>query len=96
MRTHVRGASLAAYRDMSDTGKLGKQAQTILGAMRAGRDYSLQELSRLTGIAINAISGRCNDLKKLGLLVEAAGRKCSITGRTVHPVCLPTAQGNLL
>lgn len=96
MRTQVREASIDAYRDMSDTGKLGKQAQTILGAMRAGRDYSLQELSRLTGIAINAISGRCNDMKKVGLLVEASGRKCSITGRTVHPVCLPSAQGELV
>lgn len=96
MRTQVRESSIAAYRDLSDSGKIGAQAQTILNHMKAGRDYSLQELSRLTGIAINAISGRCNDLKKIGLLVEAACRKCSITGRTVHPVCLPTAQGELI
>lgn len=96
MRTHVRCASLAAYRDLTDSGKLGNQAQTIIKAMKAGRDYSLQELSRLTGIAINAVSGRCNDLKKIGLLAEATCRKCSITGRTVHPVRLPEAQGNLL
>lgn len=95
MQTNVREASLIAYRDLSDSGKIGTQAQTILNHMKAGRDYSLQELSRLTGIAINAISGRCNDLKKIGLLVEAACRKCSITGRTVHPVCLPSAQREL-
>lgn len=95
MRTQVREASIAAYREMSDSGKLGKQAQTILGAMRAGSDYSLQELSRLTGIAINAISGRCNDMKKVGVLVESAVRKCSITGRSVHPVSLPSAQREL-
>lgn len=94
MRTQVRESSIAAYRDLGDSGKIGAQAQTILNHMKAGRDYSLQELSRLTGIAINAISGRCNDLKKIGLLVEAAGRKCSITGRTVHPVSLPAPQGN--
>lgn len=96
MRTQVRESSITAYRELNDSGKIGKQAQTILNHMKAGRDYSLQELSRLTGIAINAISGRCNDLKKIGLLGEAACRKCSITGRTVHPVRLPTSQGELI
>lgn len=91
----VRQSSLAAYYDMRDTGRLGKQAQTILRAMKAGRDYSLQELSRLTGIAINAVSGRCNDMKKVGALSESDARKCSITGRMVHPVRLPTSQGSL-
>lgn len=95
MRTYVRGASLEAYRELSDSGQLGNQALTIIKAMRAGRDYSLQELSRITGIAINAVSGRCNDLKKIGFLAEAACRKCSITGRTIHPVCLPPSNGKL-
>lgn len=91
----VRESSISAYHDLRDTGKLGKQAQIILCAMKAGRDYSLQELSRLTGIAINAVSGRCNDMKKLGAIAEANARKCSITGRTVHPVCLPGVQRSL-
>lgn len=95
MRTHVRGASLAAYKEITESGRLGNQAKKILAAMKAGRDYSLQELSRLTGIAINAVSGRCNDMKRLGVLVEATSRKCSITGRSVHPVRIPSANGNL-
>lgn len=84
----VRDSSRQAYQDIKDSGRLGKQCQAILGAMSAGCDYSLQEISRLTGIAINAVSGRCNDLKSRGLLHEASTRKCSITGRTVHPVML--------
>ena len=96
MRTNVRDASLAAYQEISDSGSLGKQASAILASMRAGRDYSLQELSRITGIAINAVSGRCHGMKKIGVIVEAAARKCSITGRTVHPVCLPSVQGELI
>ncbi|WP_396189813.1 hypothetical protein [Flavobacterium sp.] len=95
MRTHVRGASLAAYQELTETGKLSNQANKILTAMKAGRDYSLQELSRLTGIAINAVSGRCNDMKRLGVLVEATSRKCSITGRSVHPVRIPSINGEL-
>lgn len=97
MRTDVRESSLAAYRELTNSGKIGAQAQKILSAIRYGMDYSLQEISRSTGIAINAVSGRCNDLKKIGLLVEAAARKCSVTGRTVHPVRLPTSgQGELI
>lgn len=88
----IRESSRAAYRDLQDTGRLSKQCRAIIGAMRAGRDYSLQEISRITGIAINAVSGRCNDLKKLGFLNEAASRKCSVTGKTIHPVTLHSAQ----
>lgn len=91
----VRLTSMNAYQDLRDTGKIGKQAQTILSAMALGRNYSLQELSRITGIAINAISGRCNDMKKIGVLVEDTCRKRSITGRSVHPVRIQFANGEL-
>lgn len=95
MLTDVRETSLDTYRDITDSGKVGQQAQTILNHIKPGYDYSLQELVKLTGIAINAISGRVNDLKKMGLLVESTKRACSITKRTVHPVKLPSKQGDL-
>lgn len=78
-----------------DTGRLGKQQQTILGKVQAGRDYSLRELAALSGLEINAVSGRVNDLKKLNLLVEGEKRSCTVTGKTITPVKLPAKQGEL-
>lgn len=95
MRTQVRDTSIKTYQSITDSGQVGAQAYFILSRMNASRDYSLQEISRMTGLPINAVSGRCNDLKKAGLLVEATKRPCSITGRTVHPVALPKGQGEL-
>lgn len=92
----IRETSMAAYDELRDSGKVGKQAQTILNHVLPREDYSLQELARITGIAINAISGRCNDLKKLGLLVEGEKRPCSVTGRNIHPVKLPAEQLDLV
>jgi len=45
-------------------------------------------LSELTGIAINAVSGRCNGLKKKGVLQCTEKRKCSITNKTIKPLIL--------
>lgn len=95
MKTQMQDTSLSAYSELRETKKVGKQAQTILNHLHAGRDYSLQEISRITGMAINAVSGRCNDLKKIGLLSEFRKRPCSITGKTILALKLPQAQGRL-
>ena len=50
---------------------------------------SLQEICNKTGFAINAVSGRVNDLKKDGKLQTVEKRKCTITNRLVAPV-IPT------
>lgn len=94
MLTNVRETSRAAYKDMRDTGRLGKQ-QTVLGKVQPGRDYSLRELAALTDLEINAVSGRVNDLKKLNLLIEGEKRACTVTGRTITPVKLPAKQREL-
>jgi DNA-binding IclR family transcriptional regulator len=49
-------------------------------------DMTLKEISRLTGLEINAVSGRVNGLKKSGKLKEAQKRRCRVTGRFVTPV----------
>lgn len=95
MLTNVRESSRAAYDELRDTGRLGRQQQTILDQIKPGRDYSLRELSRLTHLEINAVSGRVNDLKKMNLLVEGEKRACTVTGKTIPPVKLPAKQGEL-
>ena len=47
---------------------------------------SLREISKKTSIDINAVSGRVNDLKKVGLLTTIEKRNCKITGRLISPV----------
>ena len=84
--TNVRSTSKEAYAELKEEGTLGKQEKTILAAMKHGWNYSLQEISQLTGIAINAVSGRVNGLKKKGFVLECDKRPCSITGKSITPV----------
>jgi len=84
--TNVRQTSKEVYADLKEEGTLGKQEETILSVMKAEWNYSLQEISQLTGIAINAVSGRVNGLKKKGWLVECEKRPCSVTGKNITPV----------
>jgi hypothetical protein len=91
----IQDTSLMAYAELKRGGKLGKQQVTILSVVRPGMDYSLQELCRLTGLQINAVSGRVHDLKELQILTTGDNRPCSITGKTIHPVMIAEAQTDL-
>lgn len=95
MKTNVRSTSLDAYHEIESNGKVGKQSSTILNHLSYGRDYSLQEISKITGYPINVVSGRVNDLKKMNLLAHGLKRPCSITGKTIHPVKFPQRQESL-
>lgn len=85
----VRETSRETYHQLEDEGHLERQQLVIVKAMQPGLSYSLKELSRLTGLEINAVSGRVNALKKLGRLVEEEPRPCGITQRRITPVRLP-------
>ena len=79
--------SIEAYNDINSDGTSATQKNMILDTLdEIGKPLSAREVSQITGIEINAVSGRINDLKKDGLLVEAEKRKCSITHRMVTPV----------
>jgi hypothetical protein len=84
----VATTSIDAYREHKATGKLGQQATTILNTMAPDRDYSRKELARITGFELASVCGRVNELLAIGLLDELASRKCSITGKNIHPVKL--------
>lgn len=81
----VQTTSKIAYKDISEDGTTGNQSRRILDVVNTGGS-SLREISKRTGIDINAVSGRVNELKKKGVLFPALRRKCSITGRLVTPV----------
>jgi predicted transcriptional regulator len=83
---NVRDTSKEAFVDLKEKGVVSRQSQSILNLMKKNQDYSMQELSKATEFGINAVSARCNELKKSGHLIENPKRKCSITNRTVNPL----------
>lgn len=82
----VRETSLEAHDELFATGQGQTQAEEILAAMEFGRDYSLREIEAITGIDINAVSGRVNKLKALKLVTETEKRQCTITKKKIRPV----------
>jgi hypothetical protein len=89
----VADTSIEAYKEHKETGKLGRQAATLLEKMVYGKDYSRKELSKATGFELSAICGRVNELLAMGLLEELEPRKCNITGKKIHPIKLRTNNG---
>lgn len=85
----VADTSIETYHAIKGDGTIGKRQAEVLAAVAPGLDYSLQELVLATGLPVNVISGRCNELRELGLLELGTTRPCSRTGRTIHPVRRP-------
>jgi hypothetical protein len=88
MHTAVAHTSIRNYSRMKVSGELGRVQQEIMDAIGAyPNDYSLQELAQATGLAINTVSGRVNELReKVGQLEHGPSRACKVTGRTIRPV----------
>ena len=83
----VRTASRLAYNQLKISGKQPKQKDIILNVLKeTDQSLSLQEICNKTGMAINSVSGRVNDLKKANQVVESPKRKCSVTCKTITPV----------
>ena len=68
--------SKIAYKQINEEGVSSKQKDVIMEAIKNycnmehydKKGISLQEIKKITGIEINAVSGRVNDLKNEGLL----------------------------
>ena len=59
-----RESSREAYRELKDTGQLNKQEVIIFRALNNKPPMTGREIQKATGMDINAVSGRVNDLKK--------------------------------
>ena len=90
----IRKTSKSAYDHNKKSGISGSQKRELFDLVdrmtngRSSYGVTLKELSRESGLEINAVSGRINDLKKEGMIAECSKRKCSITNRTVVPVTI--------
>lgn len=91
----TRNANYFAHRD---GGRLSTQQQTIMDRIAASNrqhgphNFSLREIAAITGLEINAVSGRVNELKGVGLLVEDTPRACRVSGNKITPVKVPEQQ----
>ena len=87
--------SRLAYKEINEEGTSKNQKDRILEMIdrdNTGKGMSLREISAFTGIEINAVSGRVNDLKNERRLKTIKKRKCSLSKRLVSPVMLTTQQ----
>lgn len=84
--------SRVAYKEINEDGTAKSQTKIILDLVNALSNVdksfglSLREIARQTGLEINAVSGRVNELKKDDLVKECTKRRCRITGRLITPV----------
>lgn len=97
MRTAVTAESIQSYREHRDSGRLSAQQERVMVWIHRFplRDFSLQELSRETGIAVHVISARVNELCEMRYLERTEKRPCSVTGKTVRPVRVSQPQAEL-
>ncbi len=94
MQTAVADTSIHAYHQVALAGDLGRRQREILAVMAPyPADYSLQELVKLTGLPVNVVSGRVNELReKLSKVERGPARACKVTGKTIRPHRLPHPQ----
>jgi hypothetical protein len=91
--------SINRYHALMSEGDVSRHQALILSMMKNGRDYTRMELSALTRLPINAITGRVFELVKDDRLEEPqegaikVTRKCTVTGHTAKVVRLPVADG---
>jgi len=91
--------SRLAYKQINEEGTSKNQKDRILEMIdrdNTGKGMSLREISAFTGIEINAVSGRVNDLKKECKLKTVEKRKCSLSKRLISPVVLTTQEDKML
>jgi hypothetical protein len=91
MHTQVRDTSILTYDQLKAADELTPLQRQIVESLRLageGVDFSRKEISRRTGLEINTVAGRVNELVSLGVLVEGRCRQCTVTHRYIHPVRL--------
>lgn len=86
---------MSAYRVLGWSGAMADQQKVVLNLWRApGRNpatlWTRAEIERETGLKINAVCGRVNELVKepFALLVERGKKECSVTRNEVNAIGL--------
>lgn len=91
----VADTSLDAYRSHSVRDLSAGQAR-VMACIRPGLDFTRAEIAHASGMALQSVCGRVNELVSAGRLEDAPRRLCSRTGNASRPVRLPSKQLELL
>lgn len=81
MRIAQTETAIESFHAHRASGHVTSSQQAILDAMKPGRDYSLSELSAMTGIEKSSVSGRINEMLESGAVVVSRLRACKVTGK---------------
>lgn len=82
-----RDTSIAAFHELQTGKHLNRLEQQVVNFLAdSSRPASRSMIADGTGLAINSVCGRVNELIKRGILEDAGKMRCSVTGRTVHAV----------
>jgi len=95
MKTNVSDTSIECLKEIIYEGLIAKRQAQIMKVMRAGEDYSLQELCVLAHLPVNVVSARVNEMKEKNILEVRCKRKCKITLRTINAVGIYLGQRTL-
>ena len=84
----MRLTSRIAYKNIIESGKADSQKYLIIRLLKTEQPLSRREISQATNIEIGSVSGRVNEMLKLGILEEAKMRKCMFSKKLIKPVQL--------
>lgn len=90
MKTNIRDTSLMAYQTARITEGQRKVLDFMLKHPRV--DFTRNELAQLSGLPIQSVCGRVNELIAVGLLEERVRRGCRFSGKQAHPLRLTPRQ----
>ena len=83
-----RHTSRIAYKEHNESGKLDQQKQHIKKLLLTKYPLSRREISKATNIEISSVSGRVNEMIKMGVVEETTKRKCMFSKKLITPVQL--------
>lgn len=88
MRTAVADTSLMAYHAMAPR-ELSASQSRVMDVVQAGKSYSRAEIAKATGMPLQSVCGRVNELIAAKRLEHGPQRQCSVTNKTINPVRRP-------
>jgi predicted transcriptional regulator len=92
VKTNVRESSIDCYRGIDLT---CGQSKVIAFLVEHPGEYTRNELAKLSGIPINAVCGRINELIEAGAVEERMRRADRYTGKQSHGLRLAPRQAAL-
>ena len=80
----IRATSKAAFIELNESGKAATKRIQVMWCVAANPGCSRLDVSRLTGIPINCVCGRVNELLAAGTLRENGCKHDPDSGRSVN------------